>query len=201
MRSLVTATAAALATCVAAHADPVTVTVYVFNYDFSQVHPTPPFPPNAPPDDPTIRVGDTIRWQRVSGTHNVRSCAGTPEQFNSPYLTSSAPTFSHTYTHVGHFEYYCTPHGFDIGGNFAGGMSGFVDVLPAPCAADLGTTGGVPGQDGQLNNNDFIVFIDYFFAGNTAADIGTTGGLAGADGRFDNNDLIVYIDRFFAGCP
>jgi hypothetical protein len=31
------------------------------------------------------------------------------------------------------------------------------------CLADLGATGGVPGQDGFLDNNDFIVFIDYFF--------------------------------------
>lgn len=33
------------------------------------------------------------------------------------------------------------------------------------CAADIGSTGGVPGADGQLDNNDFIVFIDLFFSG------------------------------------
>jgi hypothetical protein len=31
--------------------------------------------------------------------------------------------------------------------------------------ADIGTTGGLPGSDGHLDNNDFIAFINYFFAG------------------------------------
>ncbi|HYD02397.1 MAG TPA: hypothetical protein VEB22_14315, partial [Phycisphaerales bacterium] len=31
---------------------------------------------------------------------------------------------------------------------------------PAGCTADMGSVGGVPGADGQLNNNDFVVFID-----------------------------------------
>jgi len=194
------ATLALLLLAAAAHATPRTVVVYVFNYDYSQNHPTQPLPPNPPPDDPTIYVGDTIRWQRISGTHDVRGCAGTPEQFASPYLTSGNPTYSHTYTHAGHFEYYCTLHGFDIGGNFAGGMAGYVDVLPLPCAADLGGPGGQPGADGTLNNNDFIAFIELFFSASAAADVGKTGGIAGPDGVFDNNDFVVYVNLFFAGC-
>ncbi len=66
--------------------------------------------------------------------------------------------------------------------------------------ADVGGTGASAGFDGLLNNNDFIVYIDRFFAGNASADIGTTGGVPGADGQFDNNDFIVFIDWFFAGC-
>ncbi len=80
---------------------------------------------------------------------------------------------------------------------------GFVATLPpaAPtCPADIGTTGGVPGGDGTLDNNDFIVFIDYFFNSDPRADRGTTGGVPGADGQYDNNDFIVFIDQFFAGC-
>ncbi|MBI2757031.1 MAG: immunoglobulin domain-containing protein [Chloroflexi bacterium] len=34
----------------------------------------------------------------------------------------------------------------------------------AGCRADLGQGGGLPGADGQLNNNDFIVFIEYFLS-------------------------------------
>ncbi|HYD02427.1 MAG TPA: GC-type dockerin domain-anchored protein [Phycisphaerales bacterium] len=68
------------------------------------------------------------------------------------------------------------------------------------CAADLGGPGGVPGSDGVLNNNDFIVFIDLFFAHAAAADVGTTGGTPGTDGVWDNNDFVVFIDRFFDGC-
>jgi hypothetical protein len=71
---------------------------------------------------------------------------------------------------------------------------------PPPCSADIGSTGGVPGQDGVLNNNDFVVFIGWFFNGAPAADRGSTGGVHAPDGHFDNNDFIVFIDQFFAGC-
>jgi hypothetical protein len=71
----------------------------------------------------------------------------------------------------------------------------------APCGpADIGRQGGLPGADAQLNNNDFVVFIDYFFASNPLADRGTTGGVPGVDGQFNNNDFIVFIDQFFNGC-
>ncbi|MDP1661946.1 MAG: GC-type dockerin domain-anchored protein [Phycisphaerales bacterium] len=52
----------------------------------------------------------------------------------------------------------------------------------------------------MLNNNDFIVFINYFFAHDERADVGGTGGVPQADGVWDNNDFIVYIDAFFGGC-
>ncbi|HZW06375.1 MAG TPA: GC-type dockerin domain-anchored protein, partial [Phycisphaerales bacterium] len=63
--------------------------------------------------------------------------------------------------------------------------------------ADLGGTGGVPGFDNHLDNNDFVVFIDFFFAHNPLADQGSIGGVPGADGVWDNNDFVVYIDNFF----
>jgi hypothetical protein len=73
---------------------------------------------------------------------------------------------------------------------------------PAQCGpADLGRQGGLTGFDGVLDNNDFVAFIDAFFALNPAADLGVQGGLPGTDGLFDNNDFVVFIDRFFAGCP
>ncbi|MDP1663412.1 MAG: GC-type dockerin domain-anchored protein [Phycisphaerales bacterium] len=72
--------------------------------------------------------------------------------------------------------------------------------LDPVCAADLGTQGGVPGHDGVLDNNDFVVYIEAFFTRRPVADTGSTGGVPGPDGQFDNNDLIVFIDRFFQGC-
>jgi hypothetical protein len=70
-----------------------------------------------------------------------------------------------------------------------------------PCgAADIGGQGGVLGADGMLNNNDFVVFIDLFFAANGIADVGVQGGVPGHDGLFDNNDFVVFIDLFFDGC-
>ncbi|MFT3683346.1 MAG: GC-type dockerin domain-anchored protein [Phycisphaerales bacterium] len=73
-------------------------------------------------------------------------------------------------------------------------------VTPA-CPADLGVQGGLPGQDGVLDNNDFIAFISFFFNHDSHADLGIQGGLPGHDGAYDNNDFIAFINFFFAGCP
>ncbi|MBY0307346.1 MAG: immunoglobulin domain-containing protein, partial [Phycisphaerales bacterium] len=66
--------------------------------------------------------------------------------------------------------------------------------------ADVGSQGGVPGPDGQFDNNDFIVFINGFFAQEGFADLGVQGGVPGSDGLFDNNDFIAFITAFFAPC-
>ncbi|MFT3683636.1 MAG: GC-type dockerin domain-anchored protein [Phycisphaerales bacterium] len=66
--------------------------------------------------------------------------------------------------------------------------------------ADVGSAGGAPGPDNALNNNDFIAFINFFFAGDARADFGRAGGQPGADGAYDNNDFIAFINAFFAGC-
>jgi plastocyanin len=176
-----------------------TVTVYTFNYNYSQ---NPPGS-HTLPDDPTINVGDTVQWVVTQGFHTVTSVSGSPEQFDSGFLTVGND-FSYTFMHDGLFWYYCTYHGGDTGSGTAVGMAGFIKVV-APvhpdCPADLGVAGGAAGQDGQLDNNDFVVFIDDFFAHDVKADVGTTGGLPGADGAWNNNDFIVYIDLFFQGCP
>ncbi|HZW06715.1 MAG TPA: PA14 domain-containing protein, partial [Phycisphaerales bacterium] len=73
--------------------------------------------------------------------------------------------------------------------------------LPVQCnQADVGSTGGVNGPDGTLDNNDFVVFINYFFAHNPLADLGVTGGVPGSDGSWDNNDFVAFIDYFFSPC-
>jgi hypothetical protein len=75
-----------------------------------------------------------------------------------------------------------------------------VRYVPVACPADIGTEGGAEGADSLLDNNDFIVFINWFFSSDARADIASEGGEAVADGLFDNNDFIVFINRFFAGC-
>ena len=77
-----------------------------------------------------------------------------------------------------------------------------LSIIPfePPCAPDVGAGGGVPGQDGLLDNNDFIAFITHFFNNDPRADAGRSGGLAGPDGLYDNNDFIVFINQFFDGC-
>ena len=76
-----------------------------------------------------------------------------------------------------------------------------VVTLPVQCGpADLGRAGGEPCPDGELDNNDFIVFINYFFGQNAVADMGGAGGFPTPDGAFDNNDFIAFINHFFTGC-
>lgn len=78
--------------------------------------------------------------------------------------------------------------------------AGAVPPAAPSCAADLGRQGGIAGSDGTLDNNDFAVFINYFFSADPRADFGIQGGVPGQDGHFDNNDFIVFVDRFFSGC-
>jgi hypothetical protein len=86
--------------------------------------------------------------------------------------------------------------------NLCGGITTPIYRL-AVLAADRGSTGGIQGSDGVLTNDDFIVFINEFFAGDIRADVGSAGGYSLPDGLFDNNDFISYINLFFAypGCP
>ncbi len=84
---------------------------------------------------------------------------------------------------------------FQLSGGF---LPAFTQFQCGP--ADLGSQGGIAGPDGVLNNNDFIVFINYFFNQDPRADFGRQGGVPPGDGQFNNNDFIVFIDRFFAGC-
>jgi agmatine deiminase len=88
----------------------------------------------------------------------------------------------------------------DALGNTGGDVSGRFTINGTPCVADLGSPGGLAGADGLLDNNDFIVFIDRFFAQHFSADVGSQGGTTGGDGAWDNNDFCAFIDAFFTPC-
>jgi glucose/arabinose dehydrogenase len=66
-----------------------------------------------------------------------------------------------------------------------------------PAIADVGAEGGAEGSDAIYDNNDFIVFVNWFFDNDPRADIGVEGGARGSDQLLDNNDFIVFIDAFF----
>ena len=96
-----------------------TVQVQVFDSEFSP--------------DPTINVGDTVRWVWNSFTaHNVRSVVGAPEVFDSGHHFGDEHTFEYTFTKAGVTNYYCDLHGFDAGNGTAGGMAGRITVVPEP---------------------------------------------------------------------
>lgn len=64
------------------------------------------------PADVTIRPGDKVRWTWADDFHSTTS--GTPGMpnglWNSGVLIQGA-VFTHTFTTLGTFQYYCTPHG------------------------------------------------------------------------------------------
>lgn len=101
---------------------PATVTVHVFDFDFSTN------PSGRPVVDPVIYLGDTVHWVWDDGMHSTTSAGSQAESWNSGVHTPSF-SFDHTFTHVGVFAYYCTVHGFDNGNGTAGGMSGTITVL------------------------------------------------------------------------
>src|SRR4051794_26729213 len=69
----------------------------------------------------TVNKGDTVTWNWVGGTHNVRSTDGSGV-LNSANLQKPA-TYSHTFSEVpGTYTYECTRHG---------GMTGSVTVVGA----------------------------------------------------------------------
>jgi plastocyanin len=68
------------------------------------------------PQDVSIKVGDTVHWVWVSGTHSTTS--GVPGNADGMWDsgTHSAPfTFDFTFLTAGTFTYFCSPHGLCCG--------------------------------------------------------------------------------------
>ena len=95
------------------------VTIDVFNFDFGDFS-------TRLPVDPTITVGETVRWHFVEGIHSSTAVAGQMEFWDSGVQSpeSMPPNYDHTFTNVGEFTYFCTVHGIF--------MSGTITVQPVP---------------------------------------------------------------------
>jgi plastocyanin/type II secretory pathway pseudopilin PulG len=120
-----------------------TVTIDVFNFDFGNAM----LPQHI---DPVIHVGDTVRWNWVTGTHSTTSASGQLESWDSTLLSAPVPpgpavTFDHTFTHTGTFAYFCSLHGSEGPGGTVSGMSGFVIVNPVPEPASVLLVAGLAG--------------------------------------------------------
>lgn len=107
-----------------------TINVRVYNFEYS----ADPVIGNI---DPTIEVGDTIRWVWESGYHNVVSVSGSMEMFHSGHSSEPGFTFEHTFTMIGDFQYFCDIHGYEDENGDAQGMSGRVTVVPEPSSLAL----------------------------------------------------------------
>ena len=84
--------------------------------------------------NPTINLGDTVTWVWVSGTthHSTTATPGQLESWDSGPQTNGF-TFSHTFTNLGKYIYYCTVHSSSTGCRQAhpniGQMTGIVTVV------------------------------------------------------------------------
>ncbi|MFN7559015.1 MAG: GC-type dockerin domain-anchored protein [bacterium] len=78
-----------------------------------------------------------------------------------------------------------------------------VSLTVASCACGLSDVAG-PGQsvgsDNALTADDIIVYLNWFFAGDTRADVAGPGQSTTPDTQFTADDIIVFLNRFFAGC-
>jgi hypothetical protein len=102
------------------------------------------------------------------------------------------------YMDIGDTGFAVTSESLSAGGSLTLNVFSNFPGAPTNCSpADLGIQGGEEGQDRHLDNNDFIVFINYFFAHDARADVGRQGGEHGSDAAWDNNDFVAFIDFFF----
>lgn len=172
---------AALVLSLAAPTRAEVVDVFVFDDEFSINRPG-----MGPVVDATINVGDTIRWVWVEGFHDTTAAAGQAETWASPTTSQVGFTFSHTFTNVGSFNYYCTEHGEDLGGGQVKGMAGSITVLSAGCPVDL-------NGDMQVTIADFLEFLNLFSTGDARAEFDGMPGIT-------VGDFLAFLNAYAAGC-
>jgi plastocyanin len=110
------------------------------------------------PSSVTIHTGDSVLWMWSSGGHS--STSGSPGMPNGLWdsgILNQGATFMHTFSTVGSFSYYCTPHGACCG------MVGTVVVMsnptptptppPPPTGADTAIVADFNGD----GHRDFVV--------------------------------------------
>lgn len=124
---------------IASHATAAVVVVYVFEFDFSTNLPGDPI------TDPTINVGDTVRWSWLDDHHTTTAALHQADYWRSD-LFDTGDSFEYTFVTPGVFWYYCEPHGFDKGDGTAAGMAGTITVVPSPGGALLIAAGVVPAM-------------------------------------------------------
>jgi plastocyanin len=114
----------------ATQANAAIIVVHVYDMDFSTNTST------GPVVDPTINLGDTIRWTWDNNIfpHSSTSVAGMTESWNSGDWATAGHTYDHTFTNLGVFNYYCDLHGADLGNQVTTGMAGRITVVPEPAS-------------------------------------------------------------------
>src|SRR4051812_43026966 len=125
----------------------------------------------------TVAVGDTVKWHWIGANHSSTRNIN-PETWGSGVKSAPTTDFTHTFTNVGSFVYWCTIHG-----SSAGGMRGFVVVQDANApTVSIGDLSQAEGNAGTTAF-DFPVTLSKTSGSDVTVKFSTTGGTAtsGAD--------------------
>jgi plastocyanin len=128
-----------------------------------------------------VEVGDTIRWEYVSGTpHTVTSglrCTWDTIFYGTVSVIDPAFEWVVPDDASGEIPYFCAPHCIN-------GMVGTIRVVQ-PCEGDL--TG-----DGDVGGEDLLVVLDHWGGEDPAGD-------ATGNGVVDGHDLLIVLGNW-GGC-
>jgi hypothetical protein len=158
-----------------------TTTVYVISFDFIAA--------SGGQTNPTINLGDTVTWVWSNGHHSATAAPGQLESWDSGQQTagSGATNFSHTFSHLGVYYYYCTVHSRSTGCRMVapniGNMTGTVTVV----SGNLAT----PWQIDQITPQGNDIFVDWITGGICFTNVlqRSTGN---PDGSFNTNFVDVF---------
>ena len=121
------------------------------------------------PSTVNIFAGDTVRWNWAGAAHSSTSNSSMSlEAWDSGLMVTG--TFSHTFTNVGDWPYYCTLHSFP-GGTAMNGVVHVSAVLPpAPTLSDVNPTSGptAGGTSVTLTGSNFVIGCIVSFGGTAA---------------------------------
>jgi len=117
-----------------------TNTIQVFSFDFGTSPSTHV--------DPVIQPGDTVTWVWVGTSipHSTTAAPGQLENWDSALHTQPF-SFSHTFSNIGTFGYYCSLHGSNAGCGNGSAMSGKVIVVFPGATPDRVTGVAREGDD------------------------------------------------------
>ena len=164
-------------------ANAATTTVYIVNFEFIGV--------SGQQTNPVIALNDTVTWVWSNGTHSTTAAPGQLELWDSgPQSTSpTATNFSHTFTNLGTYNYYCTVHSQStgcrqVGPKFAFSMmTGYVAVVSTSLSG--------PYQINQITQTGTDIVVSWITGGICFTNIlqRSTGN---PDGSYNTNFIDIF---------
>ena len=169
----------------------------------------------------TIKVGDTVTWSFVSGTHNTTACSDSTfntcsaaQGWASP--NQSSGTFLHTFNTAGTFYYKCTLHPTQMRGRidvlqdtdadgWSDGAEAVIGTNPsAACGAnawpaDINNSGFADTADIAALTNDFGDAVPG--AAPARHDVAPDPPLAPPNAFVDTQDIARLTGLFGLACP